>query len=304
MKKLLLKICLLLFLTAGIMITVHLLFMSADYTGYAAAAIDKHERLLNTESPRFIFVGGSNLAFGIDSKMIEDEIGISTVNMGLSAGLGLRYNLFEVRPYIKKGDIIVIAPEYEHFFGTSFDGTGELLYPFLNFPESRKYLKSVNQYLVILRNYPRMLRAKVINLLIKPPPSDRCRKDFNEYGDFVGKLSGNVSFYDKIKSCEIRGAMNKDVIPVLNDFVDCAEKSGAKVFFVYPCYMYTAYRKNKDKIDSISDLLKRKMKATVLSALSDYVFPDDCFYDTVYHLTKEAKENRSQKLISDLKKIL
>src|SRR5678816_2773153 len=68
---------------------------------YLAAVLEKDRLIRNTPSPKIILVGGSNLAFGIDSKAIEDSLGLHVVNMGLYAKLGLKYMLAQVRPYIK-----------------------------------------------------------------------------------------------------------------------------------------------------------------------------------------------------------
>ena len=50
---------------------------------YLAAILEKDRLIRNTPSPKIILVGGSNLAFGIDSKAIEDSLGLHVVNMGL-----------------------------------------------------------------------------------------------------------------------------------------------------------------------------------------------------------------------------
>ena len=56
-------------------------------TGYLAASVDKHHLLVHQPSPRIVFVGGSNLAFGLDSGAIERSLGYHPVNMGLNLGL-------------------------------------------------------------------------------------------------------------------------------------------------------------------------------------------------------------------------
>ncbi|HVD61344.1 MAG TPA: hypothetical protein VNC11_10775, partial [Gemmatimonadaceae bacterium] len=63
---------------------------------YLAAVLEKDRLIRNTPSPKVILVGGSNLAFGIDSKLMQDSLGLRVVNMGLYAKLGLRYMLAQV----------------------------------------------------------------------------------------------------------------------------------------------------------------------------------------------------------------
>ncbi|PWT95231.1 MAG: hypothetical protein C5B53_11725 [Candidatus Melainabacteria bacterium] len=80
--------------------------------GYFAALSDKHHLLEVAHSPKIIFIGGSNLAFGLDSSLIEAKFHRPVVNMGLCAPFGLRYLLEEVKDNITPGDTIVLVPEY------------------------------------------------------------------------------------------------------------------------------------------------------------------------------------------------
>ena len=47
---------------------------------YLLAYQAKCKRLDSIQSPRIIFVGGSNLAFGLDSKRIEDCLKMKVIN--------------------------------------------------------------------------------------------------------------------------------------------------------------------------------------------------------------------------------
>src|ERR1700739_1843921 len=80
---------------------------------YFASLIDKHNRLKQAGNNRLIFVGGSNLNFGINSEEIEKELNLPVVNLGLHAGLGLDFILNEAMSEIKQGDIVVLSIEYE-----------------------------------------------------------------------------------------------------------------------------------------------------------------------------------------------
>ena len=88
------------------MIVCFVLFMAGrnssffDPNNYLASSIDKHYRLDSLGSPRLILVGGSNLAFGVDSKYMEQRLGMPVVNMATHAGLGMDFILSEVEPTI------------------------------------------------------------------------------------------------------------------------------------------------------------------------------------------------------------
>src|SRR5512138_1550398 len=103
-----------------------------DQNKYIAAIQDKEALLLNTKSPRIIFVGGSNLAFGIDSKRVEEELGLSVINFGLHADLGMETSLNFIEKHAAPGDIIVLVPEYEYFEDSlEIYGSDDILSDFL-----------------------------------------------------------------------------------------------------------------------------------------------------------------------------
>src|SRR5918911_1472998 len=86
------------------------------------ASLLKAELLANVPSPRIIIFGGSNIAFGIDSELMEQKLGMPVINDGLHVALGVA-PLEEVKKYIRPGDIIIISLEYYNFTDeTSFYG--------------------------------------------------------------------------------------------------------------------------------------------------------------------------------------
>ena len=54
---------------------------------YLAAVLEKDRLIRTTPSPKMILVGGSNLAFGIDSRMMRDSLNVSQFapNVGVIA---------------------------------------------------------------------------------------------------------------------------------------------------------------------------------------------------------------------------
>lgn len=78
---------------------------------YLASITSKHRRLDALGSPKLVVIGGSNVAFGIDSRTLQVNIGIPVVNMGLAAGVGLPFMLREVEDRISSRDIVLLAPE-------------------------------------------------------------------------------------------------------------------------------------------------------------------------------------------------
>ena len=71
----------------------------------------KYERLKETPGERIVLVGGSGVAFGYDSRLIEEELKeYSVVNFGMYAGLGTKAVLDLSEEYIRAGDIVILSP--------------------------------------------------------------------------------------------------------------------------------------------------------------------------------------------------
>ncbi|MGC1275927.1 MAG: hypothetical protein WBC44_19655, partial [Planctomycetaceae bacterium] len=79
---------------------------------YLAAAADKGRWLRTAPGPRIILVGGSNVAFSMDCKILEDRYGLAPVNMGLQARLGPRFMTRQVVDQVREGDVVIVMMEH------------------------------------------------------------------------------------------------------------------------------------------------------------------------------------------------
>ena len=85
-------------------------YLSNQYSeDYCAVLIDKVESLKSIEEPKIVLLGNFNIAFGIDSTMIEEELGIPVVNMRLYGNLGNMFHEEMARIGVTKGDIYVLC---------------------------------------------------------------------------------------------------------------------------------------------------------------------------------------------------
>ena len=120
MKKLIFKMSVMVAMLAATAAFV-VIVVPPDRGDYLAVINDKMEMIESAHGPKIVFVGGSNLAFGLDSARVEAETGYTVVNMGMGFNMGLRFMLDLVEPRIGADDVVVLVPEYNLFFGL-FDG--------------------------------------------------------------------------------------------------------------------------------------------------------------------------------------
>lgn len=190
MKKFLLKISYFLLILFAILFCITILFfkfIAPQYTdNYQASLIDKVNRLTNINEPKIILIGNSNVAFGIDSEMMEEALNMPVVNLGLHSDLGNGFHEQIAKLNINKGDIII-------FCHTGYNAKDTIPDPSLawitieNHKELWKILRP--------KDYPKMLRA-LPNYMIEctfrwlNPSSLKqtgcySRSAFNEYGDNI-----------------------------------------------------------------------------------------------------------------------
>ena len=95
-----------------------------DGNDYALATRTKNARLHANVPAQDRPGRGSNIAYGLDSSVIQRELGGHVVNMGVNGYLGVRFMLEEVKDAIKAPDVVVISLEYDSFY-KSVDGTAK-----------------------------------------------------------------------------------------------------------------------------------------------------------------------------------
>ena len=74
----------------------------------AKTASDLHEK-------KIIFIGGSNLRFGLDTAGLARDLKMPVINYGLHASLGMDLIVDRALQCVNPGDIVVFAPELSHF---------------------------------------------------------------------------------------------------------------------------------------------------------------------------------------------
>jgi hypothetical protein len=283
-------------------------------TEVSAIVNDKQELLENQPSPRLILVGGSNLNFGIRSPEIERRTGYHPVNMGLNIGDGLAFMLKNVKSSIRRGDVVVISPEYEHF-GDFYNGKGEFLYAEVEHRPSiirsftiGNYLEALNKGYIIaggILRYTAEQRGALIRQYLENKENPYRRDAFNQYGDLVG----HYQLTHRLKKTDITSNPSKSQITPekieraingLNEFNAECQKRGVQVFYSFPPIPQELFERDGTVIKRIASELRHRLQFTILDAPEEMTFPMEDFFDGYYHLTGEGGERRTDHLINRL----
>lgn len=276
------------------------------------ASLLKSNLLRTVPSPRIIIVGGSNVAFGIDSERMEQELGIPVINDGLHVALGIA-PLNEIKHYLRSGDIVIISLEYYNFTDEqSFYGQPQYLADWVEFsPERIWYLHEPWKQMPSI--YTIMLQRKVnrqLNYYLNGFSYEAGRNFysgdlFNAHGDFIGHLGEGNNRQFKIADSVYPINLIEDAYVYLEDFNQYALSKGAVVFYEAQAHRQTnCERTGKKNLDRFFNRLKTRTTIPLLTNLDQLCLPDDYFYDTPYHLNEEGRRIRTERLIENLRTIL
>lgn len=262
---------------------------------YLQAYKQKCELLDSVPSPRIIFVGGSNFAFGLDSKRIQDSLHINVINYGLHAGIGLKYMLDDVVSYVRKGDILIFSPEWQHFY-TLMYGEGATL-PFIPRVEGLRKLQLFNQQQIItlIKGIPTYLQQNLIPQKITP--KTYLASNFNQYGDEVKHwtLENKFISHPKLIQTNFNQRFGRYFITELKKL-----QQQCRVYIFPPACCQNAFTTWQPQIKEVSLFLSKEGFPFLVSP-EKFVFPEEYMYDTDYHLNKKGVDQRTDLVIETLK---
>jgi len=292
-----------------VLLVVCLFMFSISPFSYSKAFHDKEMKLKeHAANKKIVFIGGSNLAYGIHSDIIQKNFpDYQVFNMGLHAGIGLKTMIDQIWPYIGPQDIVIVAPEYEQFIDMFYGNSSGMYLEVL--ADQPRFLKKVS-----VRSIPLILEAMPTSLQIRfqqfvrsifnkdVPPRIYSRRAFNEFGDVVSHKSVTKSRVD-MKEYEsssykgIRFTNTRNAITYLKRFQSYIMSRGASMYIAYPAFMDSIWPRTKNEIDS----LNREVVASGLKPLylpKDALMPDSLFLDTSYHLLYRGSKIRTDMLVN------
>jgi hypothetical protein len=303
MKRFLIKASVFFVLMTGFYFVIDLIKMedSVYSNSFLSAIADKHRRIGEISSPKIILGGGSNLAFGIDSAELQLKTGIPVVNFGLHAGLGLDFILNELEHSIKDNDTVFLSFEYY------LPGDGTYSYQKMAsnaYPDASNFYKHdyfMDFQYAVERNNKKF--KSIFTHEFNQIELERAQKKqriynralFNENGDFIGHLY--EANYEQLTGKKQYVYEYWSGIEKINHFNKVAKAKNVRVFYFYPPYPESEFHKNEKALNLLDHDLKKNLEVLILNSPKDVVFPDNYFYDTVYHLNAIGRKVRTDRLV-------
>lgn len=265
---------------------------------------DKCDLLEQTPAPRIVLVGGSSVAFGVDSKLLEQEFpGYTAVNFGLYAALGTQVMLELSEGQFQPGDIVILSPEQQQqtlscYFNAeatwqALDGHFDLLAR-LDPAHFGALLGQFPYFAARKANY--FLRGE------KPVPEGIYRHtSFDARGDVQADCTANrmPGGWDANTPVLLEEeVLDPDFVEKVNAWAAAAEAQGAQVYYRF-CPMNAAAVQGD--ADAYYDFLRQQLDFPILGDPNTCILDPAWFYDTNFHLNEAGRQLNTRNLVRDLK---
>lgn len=269
--------------------------------GYNASLIDKVNRLESIDEPKIVLLGNSNLAFGINSELIEEAMGMPVVNIGLHGGNGNAFHEEIAKYNVTPGDIYVLCH-------SSYYDNNLILEPMTAWATIENHLNlwkilRTDDVITMASSFPVYLK-KSLNLYSsgsgnQDPGGAYARSAFNEYGDVAILREGSQYTFAKEVVASGIGDIFVERVNELNEYL--TERGASLVVAGYPIGNGSLTADASEFI-SFQEQLEEKLDCPVISNYVDYMFDYKYFFDAILHLNSEGAGLRTMQLISDLKR--
>ncbi len=303
------------FTSLVILISLGIFFgVPANQKAYLAALQDKQARLdslIVSGKPKMVSIGGSNVAFGLNSQKLEEAFHMPVVNMALHAGLRYEYMIKQVMDAPRSGDVYLIFPEFSQMYEPLSIGTPILYQSLEVFPEGYAYCNQdgllggvklrANAFVEIIQLKVKRSLGKAMGMTEK---NAYQRSVIDHYGDIWTPmtLKSRYKMDDKSMARDKGALPSPDFVRITNEFAEKAKAAGATVLFLFPAVAEAKWDEGVAK--ATEEFLKEKLEIPIVNDPTEYVYPNDLFFDTKYHTTQAGREIRTNQTIDDLRPFL
>jgi hypothetical protein len=266
---------------------------------------------------KVIITGGSNVLFGMRTEQISNELHIPVYNLGVHAGLGIDFIINDAKKVLKKGDVVIMPLEYDHF--QTDQRVTKLAFDYDNAfdKEQLNKISQIDRYTYGFKFAFQVKPFDNIQLIIKSlqnsgkplveNPLGYNSNNLNKHGDQTNHPGvHDLSAFGPIGIPE---NFSETVgLKMMKDFNTWAKENGISLFITYPNTIYfkkydtLAY---KEYFNSLNKYFSDNHISTI-GKPADFFYDEKYFYDTMYHLNDEGMTVRTTQfthMIENLKEI-
>lgn len=274
---------------------------------YLAGMKLKRDLLKETEGKRIVLIGGSSLAFGVRSPLIEKEFPeYKVVNFGLYGALGSECMLDLALPHIKKDDLVVLSFEQNAQTLSTYFSAMDMWQAIDDCKDAYWDLDESDRQAMVPASIAFAQQKLSYQLSSSAPKGDGAYayENFNSNGDIDCDIpTGNAlpHRYDPNQLIDFGLSLwEEDFIKEVNDFSKQVSAKGANTFYWFcPCNESALI--NPWGIDAYYQALSERLSFTILGNPHHSLFDPGYFFDSNFHLNNAGAINNTKRMVTDLK---
>lgn len=273
---------------------------------------DKVDLLIEAkEDQKIVFYGGCSMWYNLDGRMVQDALGDSyrVINAGVNGVMNSAVQMQIITAYLGEGDIFFHTPELSSqtqlLTVTTFGKHDDKLWCGLEYNYDMLSLVDLRDFPGLLDSFNQWLNFK---------------QAFGSYDDHYVDGAGR-SFYDPYGGIPFardqqEGPLEDEVfldplyiqgasMAQLEAYYQRIAAQGARVYVSYACVNMDAVPPEQRENTRIMDELFRQAidemeYAVLISDIQDYLYHNEDFYDTNYHLLSVSARENTKKWLRDL----
>ncbi len=274
-----------------------------DRDSFLGDGIDKHKAARLFPSPKVLLIGGSSVGFGRHSPVLSNALGLPVVNLSGQGSQGLEYRLREAKSYAQKGDILVMSIEYQVLTDRSVEGftvwrTLEAEPEDYKFIDASTMLSALADSHLFVRYALWRLSLRLAKGAWPKDPAPYSRTSLNPEGDVVGHYDLPRQGFSRDFEIRYSESDLTKVVERLNGFAEFCARNRIRVYYFYPAFPESLLPNVAAALDLLHARFSADLRIPLLNNPREMAYPDTDFYDTPYHLIRDAGI-RSTLLIAD-----
>ena len=309
--KTIIIVLLLLALLPGIIIATGIAMPDYYQESYYAQLPAMYQRLKETEGPKIVVVGGSNVAFGLDTALMEQLLkekgyDYTVCSFGLYAAVGTSAMLELSEDTLGEGDIVILAFEPTSETMSTYFGATAFLKCMENAPELIWKLSRAKQD-ALIGNYLSYVQERYdifTSGMLPQVQGVYAKASFNERCDMVFDRPGNIMSlgYDTAAPVDLAAVtVAEDFAQQVNEYCQKARRAGAQVYLSFSPVNRTALvGEEQEAVRTFFELCNTTFDCPVISDQRSYIMDSGWFYDTNFHLNSAGAVARTCLLTEDI----
>lgn len=252
---------------------------------------------------RLLITGGSGAHYTINSKVIEQGLGIPVMNLGLDGPIGLDVILPSILPQVRKGDVVLLVPEY--LILQAKDGMGDRSGQFgvaIGKPGlGNVQPKTLAQDILMLGNPTlRGVTKSTVDLVKEGKFTGYYSDPVNERGDPTEtKYRTSAEWWQ----LPIKEPATKHAINSIAKFKQEVEARGGTLILSLPWVYGSRDEKSIKNVKKTAEEFAKIAPTIYAKDTLNIKTDSELFADTHYHLKPEARIIRSKQIVQELKTV-